>query len=538
MRSPALAIGWEFRRRHAWPLIAMGVFMLALAAIKLLGYAPAEPVRIAPPDGRAAVLIAPLSWVFFYYLAAFSFGFSNDLAARQSIFPARLFTLPVRTETLVRGPMLHGTAAVTILVLAATLVARWPWHITIPVLWPPVLAAVFLAWTQALTWMPYGLRGVRVIVTVLWLAALDAIVIVAMHYRISEPVMLAILVPQLPLAYLTACRAVERARRGDVPDWRANVAERVGAAQLRAHRPDPFASAARAQAWFEWRRQGWTLPALVLMVLPFELALLWLATDAPAFVILILVMALLTPPLVATFAATTAREATGVPPFTATRPLTSTALIAAKLTMAIRSTLAAWLLVLIAIPAALSASGTWPAVLERITRMHAVFGTPRTIVLVLLAMSGLIASTWKQLVQVMYIRLSGRAWIIRSSVIGVLAVVIVLGPGLDWIADDKRAQAVLWVSLPGVLAVLVLLKMVAASWVASRLTRSALVSDRAVVVGAATWTAAVLALYGVLAWLVSGPLIPGYILLLVAILAVPLARLSAAPLALAWNRHR
>jgi hypothetical protein len=39
-------------------------------------------------------------------------------------------------------------------------------------------------------------------------------------------------------------------------------------------------------------------------------------------------------------------------------------------------------------------------------------------------------------------------------------------------------------------------------------------------------------------WLTLGPLIPHYFLLLLAILAVPLARVSAAPLALAWNRHR
>jgi len=48
----------------------------------------------------------------------------------------------------------------------------------------------------------------------------------------------------------------------------------------------------------------------------------------------------------------------------------------------------------------------------------------------------------------------------------------------------------------------------------------------------------VLALYGLLVWLVSTPFFPRYLLALVAILAIPLARLSAAPLALAWNRHR
>jgi polyhydroxybutyrate depolymerase len=59
------------------------------------------------------------------------------------------------------------------------------------------------------------------------------------------------------------------------------------------------------------------------------------------------------------------------------------------------------------------------------------------------------------------------------------------------------------------------------------------------VVAAASWSAVVLALYGLLVWLVcTPPFIPRYLPALVAILAVPLARLSAAPLALAWSRHR
>ena len=63
-------------------------------------------------------------------------------------------------------------------------------------------------------------------------------------------------------------------------------------------------------------------------------------------------------------------------------------------------------------------------------------------------------------------------------------------------------------------------------------------SDRTLVAGAALWSGVVLALYGVFVWLLSTPLFPRYVLALVAILAIPLARLSAAPLALAWNRHR
>ena len=80
--------------------------------------------------------------------------------------------------------------------------------------------------------------------------------------------------------------------------------------------------------------------------------------------------------------------------------------------------------------------------------------------------------------------------------------------------------------------------MAAAAWIATRLYRSRLVSDRTLLIGACCWSTTVLALYGLLAWFVSTPFFPRYLLVLIAILAIPLARLTAAPLALAWNRHR
>jgi membrane associated rhomboid family serine protease len=75
-------------------------------------------------------------------------------------------------------------------------------------------------------------------------------------------------------------------------------------------------------------------------------------------------------------------------------------------------------------------------------------------------------------------------------------------------------------------------------WVAVRLYNSRLLTDRALIVGAAGWCVTVFALYVVLAWIVDTEFFPHYLLALIAILAIPLARLSAAPLALAWNRHR
>lgn len=523
----------------------MAVYLLGLAAIKVLVLGEMRPITIVPPDGRAAAVIAPLSWTYFYYIAVFSFGLSGDLAARQSIFPARMFALPVPTRTLVLVPMVYGMATVTALCLATALLARWPWGLDVPLLSPALLAAVYLAWTQALMWMPYGLPGVRVIVTVLWLVALDVVALLAIHFRVSEPVMLAILVPQLPLAYLVARVAVARARRGDVPEWRVPFAWLSGLPDAPSRGRGSFSSRETAQAWFEWRRHGRSLPVFMAILLPFELALLWIARGAPALVVEILLGVLLTPPLMAAFAGTSvsganphARDSYGVMPFVATRPLTSAALIVAKLRAAMWSTLAAWLLVLVAVPVALVLSGNWPTIVERASRVVDVFGMPRAVVIAVLVVAGLLVFTWKQLVQSLFIGLTGRVWLIRSSVVAALVLVVCIGPVAQWLADHKRAQAALWDALPSILALLVGLKLLAAAWVAVRLQHSALLGEGTLVAGTACWVAVVFALYGVLAWLVSGPLIPRYFLLLVAILAIPFARLFAAPLALAWNRHR
>src|SRR5438128_5839604 len=154
----------------------------------------------------------------------FSFGLSGDIAARQSMYPARMFTLPVTTVALAGLPMLYGTTAMALLWFGTRLFALWPSDVDVPVIWPALLAAALLAWTQALTWMPYPLPGLRVIITVLWLAAIDTEVMLALKSKAPETVMVAILAPQVPLAYLVARSAVARARRGDVPDWRRRVA--------------------------------------------------------------------------------------------------------------------------------------------------------------------------------------------------------------------------------------------------------------------------------------------------------------------------
>jgi hypothetical protein len=545
--SPARAFAWEFRRRHLWGFIACGAYLIALAAVKLVMVARGHAVVYDSDETFALAVMGPITATFTYCLAVFTYGLSGDIAGRPSMYPRRLLTLPVSTAALAGWPMLHGTIAVALLWAATRAFVLWPSGVAVPVLWPAIAAAALLAWTQALTWMPYGLPGVRVILAVLWLGTIQSIVLLGLRYDTSESLMLAIIAPQIPLAYVTARLAVALARRGVVPDWRGAFTWMARLAPVRTARGQ-FASPARAQAWLEWRRHGWTLPALVGILLPCELALLFATGDTPDLVWTILLGVLLTPPFMAAFVAATvrkpdldgreARQDWGLAPFLATRPLSNRTLIAAKLEMAFVSTALAWTLVLVAIPLALWLSDTWPVVLERWQRTIALMGESRAIVIAVLVLLGFVAATWKQLVQTLCIGMTGRVWIVRASLVGTLAVLCVIGPILDWIAGNRAAQAALWNAAPTLLAVAAFAKMCGAMWVAVRLYRSRLLRDRALVIGAAAWCVAVLTLAAVLTWWIASQFFPRYLFVLVAIIAVPLVRLAAAPVALDWNRHR
>ncbi|HEX6627256.1 MAG TPA: hypothetical protein VF105_04830 [Gemmatimonadaceae bacterium] len=544
MRSAAAAIAWEFKQRHRWGLIALIGDVSVLAIIKLVVVIRGVPIHLDSPETFALVVMMPLTVMFTYLLAVFSFGLDGDLSARQSMYPARMFTRPVTADALAGLPLLYGTIAMIFLWLVTRLLALWPAGVAIPLVWPGLLLASLLAWTQALTWMAYPLTGLRIIAAVLVLGLIDAMALLALHFNVRESVMLAILAPQIPLAYLVARSAVARARRGDVPDWRGALAWLTRVAGVASHRRQHFASPASAQAWFEWRRHGRSLPTWVVILLPFELVLLWVAGDSTALIVEILLSVLLTPPFMATFAAAAvskssqnASDAYGVSPFIATRPLTNAELVAAKLKMAIASTIVAWVLVLIAIPLSLKLSGTSAVVLEYGRRFSSIVGAPRAFVLLALVLWGFIALTWTQLVQSLYIGLTGRGAVIKGSVVLVLGFFFLFGPVAEWIVETQRLGRI-WSSLPLIFSILVSVKMIAVLWIGTRLYERRLLSDRALVTGAAVWSIAVFALYVVLVWWFDAPHIPHYLLMLIAILLIPLARLSAAPLALAWNRHR
>lgn len=544
VRPHAAAFARELFTRHRFGFLAAGAFLGALAAVRLAF--PGAATLLARGWGASFTLavVVPGAIVFYWMLVVFTFGSDGNLAGRWSIYPARLFTLPVTDTALAAWPMVFGACAVACLWIGVRVVAPWPatLPVDVPVAWVGLLAVVLLAWTQAFTWLSYPLPGLRVVAIVLALSAVQVAATFAIELRVSEPVIVGLLAPQLPLAYLLARRAVTRARRGDVVDWSSaldRLRRPVGAG---ARRRRAFRNAGAAQRWLEWQRYGRSLPVLVAFVLPVELLILWASRGAASLVFTILIIAALTPPFLASFTALTVRKSGegadyGVSPFAATRPLSSAELIAARLRMAVWSTAAAWALVVVAVPVALVLSDTWATVAERARAFAGVVGTPRAVVFGVLVLATLVLTTWRQMVQSLYVGLTGRTGLIRGSAFAMLCLIVVIGPLLDW-AWHSGARAWFWVGLYGTLGLIVAARMVLASWIAVRLQRDGLVADRSLLAGALLWLGSVAVLYAVLLWLFWAPYVPRFLLLMLATVAVPLVRVSATPLALAWNRHR
>src|SRR5262249_10247403 len=151
------------------------------------------------------------------------------------------------------------------------------------------------------------------------------------------------------------------------------------------------------------------------------------------------------------------------------------------------STLAAWLLVVIAVPVALTLSGTWPAVVEATEQWLQVEPPLRAIAIVLLSALGLMLVTWKQLVQNLFIGLTGREWVIKSTIYVMLSFCILVGPIANYVYHRREWHAAFWDALPWFAAGMVCVKMVVLTWTVRRLRQRHLLSDRAMVTLGLCW---------------------------------------------------
>src|SRR5205823_3844711 len=158
------------------------------------------------------------------------------------------------------------------------------------------------------------------------------------------------------VAWAAGSVGVRHGRHGDVPDWEGIYRPLHRLVGRLPRRRQPFASAARAQVWFEWRRTGNSLPIMTALLLPVTLLFLVFGHNDVIPTAQPLLGALAVPVFLAGLAGITAGDPSwiknyaGGTPFSATLPLSTVGLMAAKLRAAARSTLASWALVAVAVP--------------------------------------------------------------------------------------------------------------------------------------------------------------------------------------------
>jgi hypothetical protein len=496
---------------------------------------------------------------FFYTVAVFTFGFECDVSARTSCYPARSFTLPVPTWALVFWPMLYGTAAVALAWTALTVFVLRPLRPEMPVGAMALFYAAALAWLQAVIWSPFPLPGLRPFAAVLVLAGCPFLITVGMTSGLGEGALLGLSAALIPPAYLVALWGVSRARCGSVAEWNWWPAPAAAAAALAGvSRRRPFASAERAQLWLEWRERGVTLPSFVgLSLLAYqplfprcEQAVEQMVksglfpthaavVETGGTALVVAAYMLLVPLLSATFMGASlgmptflSREPYALSSFAGVRPLSDAALAGVKLRSAALSALAAWAATLLTVSVGFTLADGWEQ-WERF-RGHWLpgLGTAGGYALLAGAAAALVLLTWLQLGKGLFFSLTGRKWVVLGSTgLSVLFWFTLAIVALRF--DDVFLRALPW--LVGALA---LLKLLAAGLALPAVLRHGAPGPHVVAVLAGLWLLTAGGVMGLCAWLAPAPYLPVLSAGLAVVWFLPFTRLAAAPLAMAWNRHR
>jgi hypothetical protein len=536
MHSPTLALSWRIWWRHRLGLAAVLLYLMATAVVfNLLPSGTQE-------DRYGALLSIQIVIGLIYVPAVFAFGFESQLDARESGFPARLFTLPIRTSVLVGWPMLQGVAVVTLLWLAWARFVLPAAGVEVPLGPTVLLAAAYVVVLQALLWSPFGLPWVRVVLAVVLLPVLAVSPLVGPALGMPDSVLLGLYAALIPLGAAMAFVGVRRARMGEVPDWRGLFRAPWGVARTSVRQLATFSSAGRAQLWYERRCHFLGFPLVVGVCTALHLAfVVWMEAEGVkpgvkegvAFLLIPILMA----PLLSSSLGRTGGSSFLVSSFTATRPLSDAALVAAKLKVAGLATLAAWALVLVEL-------APWLAQAERKEMLSEVwhelqaYPPGRLAAIILLVPGVLLLVTWRLLVENLWVSLAGRAWLSRGVLVAcgaMFLLAIILGTRLR---DDPGLLDRFNDGLPWVAGGAACLKLLAAAMMGRALLRRGLVSPPALAKWLTLWALAAAGLFVLAYGAVPDGAAPVSLLASGAVLGVPLVRLAAAPLALAWNRHR
>lgn len=550
MLPMSLAFAWVLWRQHRIGFLAIAAYLLLGTALTVV-FAPHSSPEVV--RGFVGFLMAvSTAFVPIFLLAVFAHGFDGaDVLARESCFPRRLFRLPVPTGSLVLWPMLAGAVAMILLWLfSAGLILR-PWMQilgdNLPLWWPAFFMAVCLAWLQALSWMPFGLPWLRIVWVAAAIPALSILAAFSAQSGVEEGWLVALHASLAGVGWAVAYVGVARARQGRTADWRALVEPVRALLRALPRSRAPFKSPAAAQVWLEWRRGGPMLALATGLLLIVALMPLLLGKNDVIPTMQTLLTALAAPVVLAGFSTAWpaganpspwVKDRPGLMPFLAARPMSCAAMVAAMLRNAVWSTLLAWVVVMAMVPLALVWTGRFEEVAEywtRLTREH----SPATVATGISAVAvWLVVWTWKRKVDSFYISLTGRPWIPAAIIWGSVAFYLGLFLTIRRIAELPETHDGVLAVLPWLLVTLLVARLLLCAWACWQIVQQQLVQVGTVVCWLIAWLVVAATLFAAVAWATPSEWIAVEYLAFAVLFAMPMARLAAAPLALAWNRHR
>jgi hypothetical protein len=563
MNSPAAALTWEIWRRHRMRLFTIVSLILffvlfypklcALAGLNLDAPDALDDVATKIPQEmkespslflifRALCMLSlacgpVVCMVMSLLYVVWIFTFTNFDPRKPFAFPARFFTLPVSTTFLASWLVSVGTAVVLVVYLGWTRLVHLP-HLGIFGSYHNCLAWVtLLVLSQAIVWSLDAFPFTRVLL--LSAVCFGFLGQPGLHdYHFLERNWTLILMSLLPLSCGLAYTGLGKIRHGNWQrwTWKWRITARTNLTG-----PRQFRSPAQAQLWFEWRSKArWllllvvALAAVPLLIVSVGVAIFGPLTEEGPF---FMCAYLLCVPIFIHFCHGMSPELTLLP-FTAIRPMTNGEIVMAKLKAVARSTVLSWVVILMML-AVVPLLGDIVAAARQAKFLSPseTFFRPMTPILLL----GLIFLTWRFAAANLCFGLTGRKWLAHIPALAtygfivVLMVYFFLGNNPDY---KKRMLQI----LPGLLGLLVVLKIILAQWAFRIALQRQLLSHAAMIKYLLVWIAfavvflvpTLISLYHEKGFVAADLLV----LSLGIILCLPLARIGFAPTALSLGRHR
>jgi hypothetical protein len=479
------------------------------------------------------------------------FGYTEfDPQRNTAGFPSRLFVLPVTSLKLVAVPTILGVAAIELVALLWGELVFGHGDLS---MWFLFAAPMYMVFYQTILWTLPGVRSLRLMLLGLPGVVLIMLPIAQFPGRSIRPFMYTIAALAV-VSFLASWGFVARQRSGGEASvaWIQAVVRHLS--DRLPKRTKPFASAAAAQFWFEWRRFGLVLPILIAALLcvaflPFSGHAR--AEPSRAFRFLVSVLAMpfvLGWPVGKGFSKPDFwSQDLSMPAFIAVRPIATTDVVLIKMKVAALSSAISWLMVFLFVSLWLL-WGDSQVLAHARSLVQEVYGLSLfpQVAIAGLALMAAVLLTWRLLVGSLWIGLSGNKSVFIATALpyALLPVIVLVGMVLlvnlrqpiDWAHLDLDQLPAL--EIIATLAVAAKIVIWVFSWTE--------VESRRVNQYVFFWigsTVCMLAL-AVFLWEVARPHLPpdAYgvrnLLMLTALLIVPLARIGRAPSALVKNRHR